>query len=85
MNWNKIENEGTEELNLPKFKVTVLLADKNPHTLTSVSIGHLRSIDIEGPHWSTGKGAISNALESIFGSDNANVFHPTHWCEIEMP
>lgn len=85
MKWNKIETEVEDKYNLPGFKVTVLLADKSPNVLTTVRIGYLKSIDIEGPHWSTGNGPLANLVDGILGNDNANTFVPTHWCEIEMP
>lgn len=85
MNWNVIETAEEGKYNLPGFKVTVLLADKSPNKLTTISVGHLKSIDIEGPHWSTGRSTLGTIVDNVLGNDNINTFVPTHWCEIIMP
>jgi hypothetical protein len=85
MNWIKINTEAEDKYNLPNFKVTVLLAEKRPNMLTKVATGYLKSIDIQGPHWANENNPLANMFNGILGDNNANVFHPTHYCEIDTP
>jgi hypothetical protein len=85
MTWNEIQTEVEGKYNLPGFKVTVLLAEKGQNKLTTFNIGCLKSLDINGPHWSTGRSTLGTIVDTMLGNDNINVFNPTHWCEIIMP
>jgi hypothetical protein len=95
-NWQKIEKTtvGTKnlaDLNLPDFKVPVLLADKREDGKIYVMVGWLKHIDETGAHWSAND---NNLFAGIFGDifnvpttnkKEDNTFTPTHWCKIEKP
>ena len=86
-NWQRIVVPGVEQLNLPKFKKSVLLIEKRDDNFYGI-VGCLESLDIDGPHWSTGTDLFSQIFGPIFTnkpSKNTEQLNPTYWCEIELP
>jgi hypothetical protein len=85
-NWQKIVVPGIKTLNLPPFKNPVLLFERRDEK-NYTTVGYLNTIDINGPHWSTGGDIFSEIIENIFTKSayETNYFKPTHWCEIELP
>lgn len=86
-NWQRIVVPGSKQLNLPDFKRSVLLVEKREGKYYGV-VGYLESLDIDGPHWSTG----TNLFDEIFGEMftgkqkyTTNQLRPTYWCEIQLP
>ena len=87
MNWKKINLNHVDKANLPDFKVDVLLAQKIGDKEYSVTTGFLKSINSEGPHWSTKNHVVFNKLKEMLSTadSTSNTFIPTHWSEIELP
>jgi hypothetical protein len=86
-NWQRIVTPGVEQLNLPKFKKSVLLADRRKNKTYAI-VGNLETLDIDGPHWSTGTDLFGEIFGTMFTSRDMKYpehFKPTHWCEIELP
>ena len=86
-NWQRIVVPGVEQLNLPKFKKSVLLADRRKDKTYAI-VGSLETLDIDGPHWSIGRDLFGEIFGIMFSSREMKYpeyFKPTHWCEIELP
>jgi len=95
-NWQKIEkgtvgSKNLADLNLPDFKVPVLLADKREDGKIYAMVGWLKHIDETGAHWSiSGNNTLADIFGGIFDTPVTNrkdnsTFTPTHWCKIEIP
>ena len=70
-----------------KKKKSVLLIEKRDDNFYGI-VGCLESLDIDGPHWSTGTDLFSQIFGPIFTnkpSKNTEQLNPTYWCEIELP
>jgi hypothetical protein len=86
-NWQKIVVPGTKQLNLPDFKKSVLLIEKRDGKFYGV-VGSLETLDIDGPHWSTGTNLFAEIFGDIFTTKTlkqTEVFKPAYWCEIQLP
>lgn len=86
-NWQRINVPGVKKLNLPDFKKSVLLAEKRDGKYYGM-VGSLESLDINGPHWSTGTDLFSQIFGTAFATKpvkNPETFKPTYWCEIQLP
>ena len=86
-NWQQIVVPGVEQLNLPKFKKSVLLVEKRGDKFYGV-VGCLETLDIDGPHWSVGTDLFSQIFGPIFATKplkKSEELRPTHWCEIQLP
>ena len=86
-NWQRIVVPGVEQLNLPKFKKSVLLVEKRDGKFYGV-VGCLETLDIDGPHWSMGTDLFSQIFGPIFTTKplkKSEEFRPTYWCEIQLP
>ena len=86
--WQLIKIEGEKKLNLPEFDVPVLLADKREKG-TYAQVACLKSVDVNGPHWSTSNDLFGNIFGDMFTTKRdmkyPENFHPTHWCTIRIP
>jgi hypothetical protein len=86
-NWQRIVVPGVEQLNLPKFKKSVLLVEKRDDKFYGV-VGCLETLDIDGPHWSTNTDIIGQIFGGMFLTKplkNSEQFKPSYWCEIQLP
>lgn len=86
-NWQKINVPGEKKLNLPEFNKSVLIIEKRKDKFYGV-VGHLKSIDINGPHWSTETDLFGQIFGSMFTTkrvENLDEFNPSYWCEILLP
>lgn len=86
--WQLIETPGQKKLNLPEFDKLVLLADKREKG-TYAQVACLKSLDVNGPHWTTGNDVFGSIFGDFFETKrdvkNPEHFHPTYWTSIKIP
>jgi hypothetical protein len=80
-NWIKITEKND---NLPPFKKPVVLYWKNEGKKYAI-VGSLKSIDAEGPHWSSTNSSKISIFEFFDLVVQDREFKPTHYCLIEPP
>lgn len=86
-NWQQIVVPGSKQLNLPDFDKQVLLVEKRKDKYYG-QIGSLKSLDINGPHWSVNSDVFSQIFGNMFSTKQqyeTTEFRPTHWCVIQLP